>query len=75
MRESPLTTVFTGENYSEAEAVIGWLRTAGLHPAELGLTAPLPFERMERKFPIEVPAEEAEKARIALENRPRLVNV
>jgi hypothetical protein len=75
MREAPLVKIFTAKTSAEAEAIIGWFRTAGLHPAELALTTPLVFERGTAKFPIEVPpVEELGQARAALENRPRLVN-
>jgi hypothetical protein len=74
MREAPLVKIFTAKTSAEAEAIIGWFRTAGLHPAELALTTPLVFERGAAKFPIEVPVEELGRARAALENRPRLVN-
>ena len=74
MKEPALTTIFTAEHADQAEEIIGWLRAAGIHPAELGLTAPVPLEHSEPKFPIEVPSEEAERARSFLESRTRQVN-
>ncbi len=47
--------------------MVGLLRRAGLHPADLTLSSPLPVEGAERSFPIQVPAEEAEAARKVLE--------
>jgi hypothetical protein len=75
MKEATLATIFTADTSREAEAIIQRLRTSGLHPAELGLTVPISFAHTERKFPIEVPVEEAETARTVLENRPPLVGV
>ena len=74
MREPLLTTIFTADSSAEAESVIRRLRTAGFHPAELALTTPIPFERMDSKFLVEVPLEEAEKARNALEIQTRLTS-
>lgn len=74
MKEAALTTIFTARTSSEADAIIGWLRTIGLHPAELGLTTPVPFEGEDFRFPIEVPTEEAEKAKSAVENRPQFIH-
>jgi hypothetical protein len=66
MRDTGLTTIFTAQTSREAESMIQWLRTKGLHPAELGVTKPIPFFNETVKFPVEVPVEEAQKARDAL---------
>jgi hypothetical protein len=71
MRDTGLTTVFTAQTSREAESIIGWLRTEGLHPAVLGVTQPMRIEHEAQDFPVEVPVEEVEKAKNALQHRPR----
>jgi hypothetical protein len=72
MRDA-LTTIFVARRSNEAEEIIGSLKTAGLHPAELALTTPVPFERSQPRFPIEVPFDEIDKARTVVENGPQFV--
>jgi hypothetical protein len=56
MRKTAFTIVHRAKTAKEAQGVIDRLRTTGLHPAELALTAPLPFSSgSKRTFPIEVP--------------------
>jgi len=66
MKEATMTMVHAARNSTEAEEVIGRLRHAGLHPAELTFSAPLRLPGSEQTFPVEVPAEEAEAARAVL---------
>ena len=75
MKEPALTTIFTAESSAEAEGIISCLRGAGMHPADLGLTTPVPLDHSESKFPIKVPTEEVEQAKIVLESRPQPINV
>jgi hypothetical protein len=51
---------------AEAERMIGLLRNAGLHPADLSLSAPLPLGNNHPMFPVQVPSEEEEAARQTL---------
>jgi hypothetical protein len=63
MRKSSFAIIFNARNSTQAEEVIDRLRQSGLHPADLALTATLPFRPASKKeFPIEVPFHEAEKA-------------
>ena len=63
MRPEAFSTVFTSRNCRDAEAVLKFLKKGGLHPADLGLTAPIADKSTTPTFPIEVPAEEAQRAR------------
>ena len=69
MRKTSFTTIFNATTSNEAETVIKRLQAAGFHPAELALTATLPFTNKKQRFPVEVPAEEAGKAEQALRSR------
>jgi hypothetical protein len=66
MRQEAFTIVFTARTSNEAESLVNRLRDAGLHPAELGLTVPLPLAHKTSQFPVEVPSEEADRARKVL---------
>lgn len=73
MRKTAFTIVHCAETAEEAQGVIDRLRTTGLHPAELALTAPLPFSSgSKRIFPIEVPPDESTKAKSILAERFRI---
>lgn len=50
-------------SWSAAEETIARLRQAGLHPLDLSISTPLAKPDTKTRFPIEVPAEEAEMAR------------
>ena len=69
MRKSSFTTIFNAPNSIEAESIIKRLQEAGFHPAELALTATVPFTNKKQRFPVEVPAEEAGKAEHALKTQ------
>ena len=67
MRKMTFTTIFNATTSTEAESLIGRLRDAGFHPAELGLTTTVPFLKdAPPKFPVQVPVEEAGKAKQSL---------
>jgi len=68
MRKAAFTTVFTARTSSEAEALIHRLRILGLHPAALGLTAPLAFSGTEARFPVEIPSDELDEAKRILDS-------
>ncbi|MGZ4975298.1 MAG: hypothetical protein ACXWDN_21260 [Limisphaerales bacterium] len=72
MKEA-LTIIFVTYHSNEAEEIIRQLRIAGLHPAELALTTPFPFEHGKAKFPVGVPIEETEQAESVIGNRPQFV--
>jgi hypothetical protein len=63
MRKSPFITVFTTRMWGEADEIMGRLRKAGLHPADLSLTTPLTPPGANPTYPIEVPVEEVDLAR------------
>ena len=69
MRRSAFTTILAARTCQEAEKVIGVLRDAGLHPADLGLSAPLAFLGTKPAFPVQVPNEESETAKKLLKLR------
>jgi hypothetical protein len=69
MRRSAFTTILAPRTCQEAEKVIGLLREAGLHPADLGLSVPLALPGRKRAFPVQVPSEESEAARKLLKSR------
>ena len=69
MRTTPYTTVYNAPNSNEAQTLIKRLQNAGFHPAELALTATVPFTNDKQQFPVEVPAEEAGKAEHALKTQ------
>ncbi len=62
MRRSAFNTVYRARTSVEAEKAIGLLRNAGLHPADLSLSAPLPLGDNHPIFPVQVPTEEEEAA-------------
>jgi hypothetical protein len=66
MRKHPFVTVGTAPDSKAAEILAAVLRRAGLHPADVQLVAPFPAQGVKMPVPIEVPAEEAEAARQAL---------
>ena len=47
---------------AEAGRLIGLLRNAGLHPADMSLSAPLARPGNHTTFPVQVPSEEAGSA-------------
>jgi hypothetical protein len=72
LRKGEFARVFTAQTATEAEAVVRQLKTQGLHPADLGVTAPLPFPiNSGKSFPVEVPLEEEAKAKKALNLSPK----
>jgi hypothetical protein len=72
MRKHPFVTVSTAPDSKAAEMLAAVLRRAGLHPADVPLVAPLPAQGAKISVPIEVPAEEAEAARQALNAHSKL---
>lgn len=66
MNEAILTIVYIAGSASEAGEINTRLKDAGLHPAELGVTTPLVTGGPPPVFPVEVPAEEAARARMLL---------
>ncbi len=66
MSVAAFQTVFTSRTQSEADVVIGLLRSAGLHPPEL-LTSPhVGFAGAEFGYRVEVPVTELDAAREVL---------
>jgi len=63
MRKDTFSTVFTGKTSDEAAGICRELRSIGLHPADLGLTVPLPTPGISATFPVEVPCAESDQAR------------
>lgn len=63
MRKSMFTRIYATRVWNEADELMGRLRHAGLHPAELSLTTPLAPPGANTTYPIEVPVEEADEAR------------
>jgi hypothetical protein len=68
MRRSSFIRVHTSRTWCVAEEMVGRLRQAGLHPAELSLTTPLAPLDANPAYPIEVPVEEADLARELLKS-------
>jgi hypothetical protein len=63
MRTIAFSTVFTSHDPHEADEAVNVLRKAGLHPADLRLTAPVAARGCATMFPIEVPSEELDRAK------------
>jgi hypothetical protein len=59
MTGSAFTTVRTAHTAGEAERMITALRSAGLHPVDLSMSAPFSLPGVETTFPILISAEEA----------------
>jgi hypothetical protein len=70
MRKTAFTTVDTVCSSGEAEQLMGLLRSAGLHPADLAVTTPLAPPGAATHFPIQVPTEETELAKDVLKHAP-----
>lgn len=63
MDAAAFQTVFTSRTQSEADVVIGLLRSVGLHPPDL-LTSPhIGFAGAEFGYRVEIPSSELEAAR------------
>jgi len=69
MRTTPYTIIYNAPNSNEAQTLIKRLQSAGFHPADLALTATVPFTNDKQEFPVEVPAEEASNAKRMLQDR------
>ncbi len=74
MRKSAFTTILAPPTSEEAEKLIGALRCAGLHPADLGLTTPFGLPGKQRSFPVQVPSEETEAAKKLLRRESQGLN-
>ena len=59
MSGSAFTTVRTAHTADDAERMIIALRSAGLHPVDLSMSAPFSLPGVETAFPIQISAEEA----------------
>ncbi len=70
MRNAAFATVLVARNCRDAERAIQHLKAEGFHPAELGLTAPVSVGVDPPVYPVEVPSEEKEEARMSLGGLP-----
>lgn len=68
MRRLPFATVREPQTTREALKIIGLLRNAGLHPAELRSTTPIILPGQKPRFPVKVSREEAEAAKKLLKS-------
>ena len=68
-------TVRTAHTASEAERIIASLRSAGLHPVDLSMSAPFSLPGAEPAFPIQISSEEALAAEGLLDACDRASNI
>lgn len=75
MTGSAFTTVRTAHTAGEAERMITTLRSAGLHPVDLSMSAPFSLPGVAPAFPIQISAEEALAAEGLLDACDRASNI
>jgi hypothetical protein len=66
MDVSAFQTVFTSRTQSEADIIIGLLRSAGLHPLDLDTSPHFGFAGAEAGYRVEIPQTELDAARKVL---------
>lgn len=71
MKHTEFVTVLTVGTSSEASRAVDRLRHAGLHPAEVSLSAMLPMTGSTQTFPVKVPPNEIVAARDVLKPSAR----